>query len=85
MRPRDTDINACHVELDAALAGEGFDYWHGRIDSCLGRGTHGSLVALYAQRKFYPALVKALSAFEAEAAAYEAPEYGDLESDYDTY
>ena len=44
-----------------------------------------ALVAFYAQRKFYPALVKALSAFEAEAAAYEAPEYGDLESDYDTY
>ena len=85
MRPRDTDINACHVKFDAALSGKGFDYWCDRIDFCLGRGTHGALVALYAQRKFYPALVKALSVFEAEAAAYEAPEHGDLESDYDTY
>lgn len=85
MRPRDTDINACHVEFDAALAAEGFDYWHDRVASCLDRGTHGALVALYAQRKFYPALVSVLSSFEAEAAAYEAPECGDLESDFDTY
>ena len=85
MRPAENDINACPAEFNANLAAEGFDYWYDRIDSCLGRGTHGALVALYAQRKFYPALVKALSVFEAEAANYEAPEYGDLESDYDTY
>ena len=85
MRPSENDINACPAEFNAALAAEGFDYWYDRIDTCLGRGTHGALVALYAQRKFYPALVKALSVFEAEAAAYEAPEDGDWESDYDTY
>lgn len=85
MRPRDTDINACHVEFNAALAIEGFDYWHARVDACVARGTHGALVALYAQRKFYPALVSALSSFETEAAAYEAPDHGDLESDFDAY
>ncbi len=85
MRPSENDINACPAEFNATLAAEDFDYWYDRIDACLGYGTNRDLVAIYAQRKFYPELVKALSVFEAEADAYEAPEHGDWESDYDTY
>lgn len=85
MRPRDSEINACNVDFDEYLAHKNFDYWYDRIETCLARGTHAGLVALYAQRKFYPALVSALSAIESECAAYDPPEYGDFESDYDTY
>lgn len=85
MRPRDCEIAAASADFDPALAAMGADYWRARVNGCLDRGTHSALVSLYASAKHYPALVAALSEVEREAAAYDASEHGDWESDFDTY
>lgn len=85
MRPRQSEIDAVQVTHSAELAAMDADHWRWCVDTCLERGTHAGLVSLYAQSKLYPSLRATLSAAEMEAAAYEAPEDGDLESDFDTY